>query len=154
MKSVTQTLKTLTLGLTLVYGVSSVAFAADASPADKLMDKTQLMELLREGGLPEGTQKGLSTEGKACELTIGTKAGEEKLSLKASDEDAQQLIFEDYVSDILFSVRETGNGISINQDFSDSSQDVKIEKKSADSVDVTFTESIGYDVRTLTCTFK
>lgn len=155
MKTLTQALKTFTVSLTLVYGVNSVSFAAEASPADKLLNKSQLMELLREGGLPEGTQQGVSSEGNACELVINTKAGEEKLSLKSTaDEYAQALIFEEYVSDILFRVRETGNGISINQDFSDSTQDVKIAKSSKDSVEFTFTENIAGDERTLTCSFK
>lgn len=113
------------------------------------------MQLLRDGGLPEGTQQGVSTEGNACELAINTKAGEEKLSLKSSaDEYAQQLIFEDYVSDILFNVSETEKGITIKQDFSDSYQDVKIEKNSRDSVQLTFVEYIAGDVRTLSCIFK
>lgn len=155
MKSFTQALKTLTVILTLVYSVNSVSFAADASLGDKYLDKVQLMQLLREGGLPEGTQQGVSTEGNACELTINTKAGEEKLSMKSSaDEYAQQLIFEEYVSDIQFRVRKTGNGIAINQDFSDSYQDVNISKTSKDKVQVTFNEYIAGDERSLTCNFN
>lgn len=155
MKTLAQTLKTLTVSLTLVYGVNSVSFAADASAEDKQLNKSQLMQLLREGGLPEGTQQGVSTEGNACELAINTKAGEEKLSMKSSaDEYAQALIFEDYVSDILFNVSETEKGLTIKQDFSDSYQDVKIEKNSRDSVQLTFVEYIAGEVRTLSCIFK
>lgn len=155
MKTLAQTLKTLTVSLTLVYGVNSVSFAAEASPADKFLNKSQLMELLREGGLPEGTQQGVSTEGNACDFTISTKEGSERVSLKSSvDEYSQQLIFEDDLSDILFRVRETSNGLSINQDFSDSYQDVKIEKVSSREIQVTFHEYIAGDERTLTCIFK
>ena len=162
MKMLSLTLKTLTVSLTLVCGVNSVSFAADASEASKKLNKAQLMELLREGGLPEGTQQGVSTNGDACDLTINTKAGEEKLSMKsAADEDAQRLLLTeaDYVfysdiKDILFDVTQSKNGIKIVQDFDDSSQTVKIEKKSRDSVDVTLTEDIAGDERTLTCIFK
>jgi len=154
-KTLAQTLKTLTVSLTLVYGVNSVSFAADGSPADKYLNKSQLMELLREGGLPEGTQLGVSTEGNACDLTISTKAGAERVALKSSvDSYPQELIFEEDLSDILFRVRESSNGLSINQDFSDSYQDVKIEKVSSREVRATFHEYIAGDERTLTCIFK
>lgn len=157
-----QTLKTLTVSLTLVYGVNSVSFAADASPSDKLLDKAQLMQLLRKGGLLEGTQQGVSTKGDACDLTVNTKAGEEKLSMKSSaEEEAQRLllteadyIFYSDIKDIPFRTRESDTEISIVQDFDDSSQTVKIEKKSRDAFNVTLTEYIAGDERTLKCIFK
>lgn len=152
MKTLSLALKTITVGLTLV---SSVSFAADASPAEKFVDKAELMQILREGGLPEGTQKGLTLDGKNCELTISTEAGKEKVSLKSeADEYAQELIFAEDVNDIKFRIRETANGISINQDFDDSYQDVKIEKVSRSEAQATFREYIAGDERTLTCSFK
>ncbi|MES2802939.1 MAG: hypothetical protein V4654_10630 [Bdellovibrionota bacterium] len=155
MKSISQGLKTFAVGLTLVYGVNSVSFAAEILPGDKFLNKAQLMELLSKGGLHEGTQLGVSTEGNACELTISTKEGTERVSLKSSaDAYSQELIFEEDLSDILFRVRETANGLSINQDFSDSYQDVKIEKISSREVRATFHEYIAGDERTLTCSFK
>lgn len=152
MKTLSLALKTITVGLTLV---SSVSFAADASAGEKFVDKTELMQILREGGLPEGTQKGLTLDGKNCELTISTVKGQEKVSMiSEGDEYAQELIFADDLSDIKFRIRETANGISINQDFSDSYQDVKIEKVSRSEAQATFKEYIAGDERTLTCSFK
>lgn len=149
MKTLTLALKTITVGLTLI---SSVSFA---SPAEKFVNKTELMKILREGDIPEGTQKGLTLDGKNCDLTISTAAGNEKVSMKSEgDEYAQELIFADDLSDILFRIRETTNGLSINQDFSDSYQDVKIEKISKSEDKATFTEYIAGDKRTLTCIFK
>lgn len=152
MKTLTLALKTITVGLTLV---SSVSFAAGASPTEKFVNKTELMKILKDGGIPQGTQKGLTLDGKTCELTINTEAGKEKVSMKSeADEYAQELIFAEDLSDILFRIRETDNGISINQDFSDSYQDVKIEKVSKTEAQATFKEYIAGDERTLTCTFK
>lgn len=155
MKSFNQALKTLTVSLTLVYGVSSVSFAADASPSDKLMAKAELMQLLREGGLPEGITSGKSAAGDDCKLTINTKAGEEKVALQSTaDETEQQLIFENYVSDIPFLTRESKKGLTIIQDFGDSSETVTIDATAGDSVSVSFTEYIAGDERSLTCIFK
>ena len=152
MKTLTLALKTITVGLTLV---GSVSFAAEASRSEKFVNKTELMKILKDGGIPEGTQKGLTSDGKTCELTISTEAGKEKVSMKsAADEDAQQLIFAEDLSDILFRVRDSSNGLSINQDFSDSYQDVKIEKVSKTEARATFHEYIAGDERILTCTFR
>ncbi|MCM2354447.1 MAG: hypothetical protein NDI63_12595 [Pseudobdellovibrio sp.] len=151
MKTLSLALKTITVGLTLV---SSVSFAAEAS-REKFVDKAELMAILREGGIPEGTQKGLTLDGKNCELTISTVKGQEKVSMiSEGDEYAQELIFADDLSDIKFRIRETANGISINQDFDDSYQDVKIEKVSRSEAQATFREYIAGDERTLTCSFK
>lgn len=151
MKTLSLALKTITVGLTLV---SSVSFAAEAS-REKSVDKTELMAILHEGGIPEGTQKGLTLDGKNCELTISTVKGQEKVSMiSEGDEYAQELIFADDLSDIKFRIRETANGISINQDFDDSYQDVKIEKVSRSEAQATFREYIAGDERTLTCSFK
>lgn len=152
MKTLSLAFKTITVGLTLV---SSVSFAAEASQAEKFVDKAELMKILSEGGIPEGTQTGLTLDGKKCELTISTEAGKEKVSMKSeADEYAQELIFADDLKDILFRIRETSNGISINQDFDDSYQDVKIEKVSKTEAQATFKEYIAGDERTLTCSFK
>lgn len=157
MKSVTQTLKTLTLSLALIAGVNSVSFAANAAEETK-MNKTELMAFLKDGGLPEGTQKGQTAEGAACELTINTKAGEEKLSMKLTseaDQDAQRLILDDAELDYIpFIVADIQGGVSITQDFGDSSEKVQISKASRDEVTFTMTETIGYDVRKLSCSFK
>ena len=151
MKTLTLALKTITVGLTLV---SSVSFASDAA-SDKFVDKAELMQILREGGLPEGTQNGLTLDGKKCALTISTESEKEKVAMQSeSDEYAQELIFAEYVNDIKFRISETANGISIKQDFDDSYQIVKIEKVSRDEARATFTEYIAGDERTLTCSFK
>ncbi len=153
MKSVTQTLKTLTLGLTLVYSIGSVAFAAGASPAEKILDKAQLMEFLRDGGIPDGTSQGKTLEGKSCALTIITKAGEEKISLASEGEDEQRFLLNESELDasyIKFKIRETKTGVGINQDLDDSYQDMEISKVSGDEVRFTFTESAG-GLRSSTC---
>lgn len=152
MKTLSLALKTITVGLTLV---SSVSVAAEASATEKFVDKAELMKILSDGGIPEGTQKGLTLDGKNCELTISTTAGAEKVSMKSeADQYAQELLFLDDLSNIKFRIRETANGISINQDFDDSYQDVKIEKVSKSEAQVTFKEYIAGDERILTCLFK
>lgn len=163
MKSLTHALKTLTVSLTLVCTTNSVSFAAEVSSTKtKELNKTQLMQLLRESGLPEGTQQGVSTTGDACELIISTETGKEKLSMKsAADQDSQRLLLTeaDYVfysdiEDVLFDVTETKNGMKIVQDFEDSSQTVILENKRAGSTEVTLIEYIAGDERKLTCNFK
>lgn len=152
MKTLSIALKTITVGITLV---STVSFAQAQSSAEKYVNKASLMKILKDGGIPEGTQNGLTSDGKKCELTISTAEGAEEVSLKSeSDEYAQQLIFDDELADILFRVREKDSTLSINQDFSDSYQDVKIEKVSRAEVKVTFHEYIAGDERELTCSFK
>ncbi|AZZ35859.1 hypothetical protein CIK05_03275 [Bdellovibrio sp. qaytius] len=156
MNTIAQTLKTLTLSLTLVYGVNSVSFAADATRGGKIVSTSQLMEILRDGGLPEGTQKGLSTEGNACELTISTKVGQEMLSMQSSvDEWDQRLIFNDSAVDDAYEVSELKSSTSIFQDLSDSTEEVTISKTSSDEVSVMFEQKgAGEDDRKLTCIFK
>lgn len=151
MKTLALALKTITVGLTLV---SSVSFAATAITTEKFVNKTELMELLKNSEIPEGTQNGLTSDGKKCELTISTEVGKEKVSMISEDDDYEQgLLFTEDLKDILFRIRETGNSISINQDFMDSFQDVKIERISTTEAKMTFHEYIAGDERILTCTF-
>lgn len=155
MKTSAQTLKSFTLSLTLFLAANVVSFEAQAFLTHKMLKKSQLMQLLSDRGLPEGTQQGVSTEGDACELVINIHAGEETVSMKsAADETVQQFVFQEDVSDIHFQVREAANKISIKQDFFDSYQEVKITKTSSRELSMTFIEYIAGDTRTLTCTFK
>lgn len=152
MKTLTIALKTITVGLTLV---GSISFAAAQGFEEKFVNKSELMNILRAGGAPEGTQSGLTSDGKKCELTISTEAGKEKISLKSeADEYAQRLLFDEELSDILFRVRQAEGSISINQDLMDSFQDVKLEKVSDKEARATFTENIAGDERVLSCTFS
>lgn len=151
MKTLTIALKAITVGLTLV---GSISFADAQSPAEKFVNKADLMKLLLEKKVAQGLLQGLTSDGKKCELTIKTEAGKEQISLQSeTDEYPQRLLFDDELSYILFRVREKANSISINQDLMDSSQDVKLEMVSRSEAKATFTEDIAGDVRTLTCTF-
>lgn len=152
MKTLTQTLKTITLGLTVI---SAVSYAHAQAKTEKYVAKAELMRILKSSGLKDGAQQGLTADGKKCDLNINTEAGLEDISLQTeADEYAQRLIFDDELSDILFRVRLNNNSIAINQDFSDSFQDVQLNKISESELNATFTENIAGDERTSTCVFK
>ncbi|WP_409479305.1 hypothetical protein [Pseudobdellovibrio sp. HCB154] len=167
MKTLSLALKTITVGLTLA---SSVSFAADASSGKKYVNRDELMAILTEGGLPNGEHLGKvkNSESESCVLTVNTTVGQEKLAMKLStqtDLESQQFNFSDEYEYPLnevtgklervsqFRITENPDGISINQDFSDSSQDVMITK-TKNSVEFTFTELGAGDNRSLTCVIK
>lgn len=171
MKSLTHALKTLTVSLTLVCTTNSVSFAAEEAVASKkFVNRDELMLILTEGGIPNGEHLGKTKndDKKSCILTVNTIPGQEKLSMRLStqsDLESQQFNFSDeyeYTPDEVtgkikrisqFRIIKNEDGISINQDFSDSSQDVKIAK-TKNSIEFTFTELGAGDNRSLTCVIQ